>query len=168
MDIKDFSRFDLKPVMFENIKEYKLDDPKSETRRLTYASGFYFSLVLALYYEEAGRPDLSSDFKPYLTSFHNPPPSGVDLARKIFSLSNEKIAFDSKHIPNPGLRYGRYGHFYVKGTRDCFDLCFEIIPGMIMEGSRGKNRSLVLEWINKQMQDLNPLPDGLKLKYVNN
>lgn len=167
MNIKDFDRFNLKPVLLENLKELKLIGPKNELGRLAYASGFYFSLVLSLYYVEAGRPDLNPDFKLYITRDHIPPPSGVELTKKIFKLSNEKIAFDSKFIPNPGLRYGLHRHLYVQGIRDSYDLCFKIIPDMIMDRSRGKNRSLVLEWINKQMRDLNPLPDDLKLKYVN-
>ncbi|OGD83456.1 hypothetical protein A2572_04940 [Candidatus Collierbacteria bacterium RIFOXYD1_FULL_40_9] len=167
MDLNFDKKFNLKLVAVENVKELKLVGEKNRERRLAYMSGFYFSLILALYYEEAGRPRLSDDFKIYVVNYQTPPPSSVELASAISEKSYGKILLDTKFIPNPGLRYGLYGHLYAKGIRDSYDLCMDIIPNLIMDLTGGENRSTVLEWISREMNELNPIPDSLKIKYVN-
>lgn len=161
------SDFDLMSVLKSNIKSLYLSGANNKERRLVYASGFYFSLVFALYYEEAERPVVLDGLWSYIKTYQKPQPSTVELVTVIAQMSHNRILLDTKLIPNPAFRYGLYGHLYSKGIRDSFDLCVNTIPGKIMEIVGGNNRSPVLTWIDVQMNALNPLQKDIKIKYVN-
>lgn len=157
---KHNNNFDLLPAIRKNFKALRLVGPNREEDRRVYVSGFYFALVIAMAYEESGRPELGVDFWNYLTKCHSPEPAVDEFVKTINYLSGNKLKIESSNVPNPAYRYGVYGSLFVKGVEDGLFISLRQIPGLIMKGSCFGNRAKVTEWISQQMQILSPPPVG--------
>lgn len=148
---------DLSDVLMYRVRSKleKIGKNKPNLRK-AYCSGVYWSLMLALAYEEKGRPEVGLSLWTYLTKTKEPTPSVKELIMQINWLSWGEIQIDEVLIPNKGLRYGQPGKFYAEGTADTLELCVFGVPQFIRRSQRGMAYQKVSDWIQSQMEFLAP------------
>lgn len=121
--------------------------------RAAYCSGVYFALILALAYEEKGRPEVNLRLWSYLMASHEPQPTLSDWLLQIRWLSYDQIDIEPSLLPNIGLRYGLPGRYYDWGVADALAICVFVAPQYIRENYRPKDWSTkVSDWIGSQME----------------
>ena len=118
-----------------------------------YCSGLYCALLIALAYEEKGRPEVNLRLWQYLVTTHEPQPILTDWLLQIKWFSYGEIDLDPALMPNIGLRYGLPGRYYDWGVADALEICVFVAPQFIRESYRPKDWSTkVSDWIGLQME----------------